>query len=468
MGSLLRFVSWLLKKVTFGVLLAVLGLASAGLWVFLRDRVDFDLRRSDLVRALTGETTRLRAALSDVEARLAELRHQIAASEQRARQADKVAGDLTALNSGLNRLATDAAQVRENDSRILAMRRMAEEARREGAALQEKLTRTQWEKDGLEIAVGRVEKQRLEVEAEKSKVVHYAREAWERYGRHILLAVAVYFLGPPLWRLFAYTLIAPGLSRRPPVRLGAASAPPEVRTSRAALGVTLAPGEVLWVKEKYLQASDEGLAKRTRWLLDWRMPFACAATGLIELIEMRHRGEAGGQAVTFSSQDNPHLELALVTLPAGAGLILRPRFIAGVIVPANGRLGLRRHWRLFTLQSWVTGQFRYFEFVGPCSLLLAGSRGVRAEILAPAEGTPPPARRVNRDALIGFTPGLGYRPVRAETFWAYLRGRNPLFDDRFEGQGVFLSQENTARDPAEQEPGLGARLRDAWLKCFGL
>jgi hypothetical protein len=468
MGTLLRFVSWLLKKVTFGVLLAVLGLASAGLWVFLRDRVDFDLRRSDLVRALTGETARLRAALADVEARMAELRHQITAQEQRAQQADKVAGDLLDLNSGLNRMTADSAQVRENDTRIVAMRQMAEDARREAAALKEKLTRTQWEKDGLEIALGRVEQQRLQVEAEKSKVVHYAREAWERYGRHVLLVVAIYFLGPPLWRIFAYTVIAPGLSRRPPVRLGSAAALPEVRTSRAALAMTLAPGETLWVKEKYLQASDEGLAKRTRWLLDWRMPLACVATGLVELIEMRHRGESGDQAVTFSSQDNPHLELALVTLPAGSGLILRPRFIAGVIAPAGGRLGLRRHWRIFTLQSWVTGQFRYFEFVGPCSLLLAGSRGVRAEILAAAAGAPEPARRVNRDALIGFTPGLGYRPVRAETFWAYLRGRNPLFDDRFEGAGVFLSQENTARDPSEKEPGLGARLWEAWLKCFGL
>ena len=73
-----------------------------------------------------------------------------------------------------------------------------------------------------------------------------------------------------------------------------------------------------------------------------------------------------------------------------------------------------------------------------------------------------------RDATIGFTPGLAYRPVRAETFWAYFRGMNPLFDDLFEGEGVFLCQETSAKGAQEQVRKFWAGLWGAALRVFGL
>ena len=127
-----------------------------------------------------------------------------------------------------------------------------------------------------------------------------------------------------------------------------------------------------------------------------------------------------------------------------------------------------RHWRIFRWQAWITGQFRFFEFVGPCRLLLAGSRGVRAERLADREGMAAPARRTNQGATIGFTPNLDYRPVRAETFWSYYRGMNPLFDDLFSGQGMFVLQE-TATDGAAGKAGrFWSTVWSGVLKVFGL
>jgi hypothetical protein len=108
------------------------------------------------------------------------------------------------------------------------------------------------------------------------------------------------------------------------------------------------------------------------------------------------------------------------------------------------------------------------EFVGPCRLRVSGSRGVRAEVLSAVVGNPAPARRTNQDATIGFTPGLAYRPVRAETFWAYFRGMNPLFDDLFEGEGVFLCQETSAKGPQEETRKFWAGLRGGVLRIFGL
>jgi hypothetical protein len=129
---------------------------------------------------------------------------------------------------------------------------------------------------------------------------------------------------------------------------------------------------------------------------------------------------------------------------------------------------IRRHWRFLRWQAWVSGQFRFFEFVGPCRLVVAGSRGVRVERLGDHEGLPATARRTNQDSTIGFTPNLDYRPVRAETFWSYYRGMNPLFDDVFSGRGLYVVQETATDGPAAKAGAFWSGVWSAVLKVFGL
>ncbi len=259
------------------------------------------------------------------------------------------------------------------------------------------------------------------------------------------------------------------VGRGEPIRLGLdPAALPEVGESHVSIEAVLQPGDVLRVKEKFLQASDEGLGRSTRFVLDWQIPFTSVACGLVELVEMSHRQPAGEYRVTLSNGDDPHLELALVEVPAGASLVLRPSFLAGVVQRQGERLTIRRHWRLLRWQAWVTGQFRFFEFVGPCRLAVAGSRGVRAERLADRAGQASPARRTNQDATIGFTPNLAYRPVRAETFWSYYRGMNPLFDDLFSGRGIFVLQETASDGSAAKAGKFWSGVWSGVLKVFGL
>ncbi|MDP2136542.1 MAG: hypothetical protein Q8J74_01690, partial [Candidatus Didemnitutus sp.] len=409
-------------------------------------------------------------ALADVDARLVTMRADVERIEGRAREAARLATELEEMNRGLNRLKTGADQIKLNEQRLARLRQLESEAREQVAATRTALTRTQWEHDGLRIALGRSADQLKFAEAQKSQVMHYARVAWDRYGFVIVFGIGSWFLGPPLGRLAAFFLVAPFISSRSPVRLGPpGSSRPEVVSSRASVEIELEPGAVMWVKEKYLQASDESLQRSTRWLLDWRMPFTCLAAGLRELIEMRNADPTAPRRATFSSQEAASVELAIVNLPAGSSLVLRPSFLAGLVSPRGSRaLLIRRHWRFFTLQAWATGQFRYFEFVGPATLLLAGSRGVRAELLDGQPGGAVPGRRANQDATIGFTPGLAYRPVRAETFWAYFRGQNPLFDDLFEGNGLFLCQQTSAKGEAAQARATTSSFWGGVLRVFGL
>lgn len=464
-----RFLSWLVQKFTLVLVLAVVAVLGLGAWIYLRDQVDFDVRRLELVRALTGQTAKFQAALADVEARQLTLRAERQAEQDRAEQAAKVAAELAELTGGLNRLLADNEQVKKNEERLARLKRMEKESLRRTEELTEQLTRAEWEKEGLVVALGRLDAQLKTVEKNKSRVLHYAREAWAKYGPHILLLAGLYFLGPPLAKLISYFALAPLMARCPPVKIGVAGkTQPAITLSRTSVDVPMGPGDILWIKESFLQSSDEGLVKKNRMLLDWHMPLTCLAAGLTELIEMRNATASTSYQATFSSQDNAHTELALVTLEQGVSLVLRPSFLAGAIRVGGQELVIRRHWRLFTLQSWLTGQFRYFEFCGPCRLLLAGNRGVRAEVLTASEGQPLPARRTNQDATIGFTPGLAYRSVRAETFWAYFRGMNPLFDDLFIGRGTFLCQETSAMNPQDQARKFWSAVGSGVRRIFGL
>jgi hypothetical protein len=469
MGFLLNFSRWLFGKTAAACLILALGLGAGGLWLFLRDNVDFDDWQRDVMRTLSGERAHIQSALSDVQQRLGRLKGEIAAERSKADQAGRIVEKLTALESTWDRLVGNPEQQRANAeqrSKMVAMR-SASIARAE--VLQRDYTRTTWERDGLEVALGKKDAELKAAEAKKSKLQHYLEGAWLRSKNWVYLALALYFLGPTMGKILLYFGVAPLIARGRAVRLTPELAElPEVATSRVSAEIGLLSGERLWVKSRFLQASDEGLVRSTKFLLDWRIPFTCVATGLIELLEIKARSGFGEQRVTLSNQANPQSELAVLTLPPGSAIVLRPSFLAGVIVPENGRLEMRRRWQLWRWQAWVTLQFRFFEFVGPCRLIVAGSRGVRAERLAEREGNASPARRANQDATVGFTPNLDYRPVRAETFWSYYRGMNPLFDDLFSGRGIFLCQEISAEGDASRARHFWSGLWGALMKIFGL
>ena len=470
---LYRLVSWLAQKIGVGLLIVVLGLGAYAVWLFARDHIDFDAQRLRVLQTLSGERQKLQAALNDVNQRLVNLQAEQAAQQDRAREADQVIAALRADDSwwrGVwSKLFGDSAEQRTKEERIARVEKLKTDATARVAQLKETITHTTWERDGLEIALGRVDRNLAEVERNKSKVMHYLSLAWAKTRWYVIVALASWFLGPTVWSLGLYYGVAPHLSRGRPIQLASeAAALPEVTASHVSVETALRPGESVWVRERFLQASDEGLRRRTRMVLDWRIPFTCAACGLSELVELANESGAAEYLVTFSNQADPHVELAVLALPAGASLVLRPSFLAAVIKPRTERLGIRRHWRLFTWQSWITLQFRYFEFLGPCRLVVAGSRGVRAEVLADRVGQEAPARRTNQDATIGFTPNLLYRPVRAETFWAYYRGMNPLFDDLFEGRGLFLCQEVSKQGDAAKARQFWASVWGGVLKVFGL
>jgi hypothetical protein len=470
MYSLLyRIGSWLLQKVSVGVLIVVLGLAAYGLWLFLQDNVDFDSRRSERVEYLRAERDRLAALQAEAVARIAALQAEAEEHQQKVQRAARVIETLRSLESWWDRVFGNPEQQKANAEQIANMEKLQTSLAASLAELQRSLTHANWEREGMTLSLARADAELAAAEQTTSRAEHYLRLAWERAGVYVVTALLLYFFGPSLWKLLMYYVLAPILARSRPIRLAdTIVALPSVTPSHVSIEAALWPGEVLHVREKFLQSSDEGLSRRTRFLLDWRIPFTSLACGLAELVEMRNVTAAGERRVTFSNADDPHTELTLVEVPEGTSLVLRPSFLAGVITRGEERLRIRSRWQFFRWQAWLTLQFRFFEFVGPCRLLVTGVRGVRAERLVERDGIKPIARRTNAAATIGFTPSLDYRPVRAETFWGYYRDMNPLFDDLFAGYGLFLVQETSVAGEAGKAGKFWASLWNGILKVFGL
>ncbi len=209
----------------------------------------------------------------------------------------------------------------------------------------------------------------------------------------------------------------------------------------------------------FLQSTSDVGPKSTRWLLDMHHPFTSIAAGLTFLVRIRGEGEQ----TTISATHDPFAEVTVLALPAGASCVLQPRALAAVAQPIEHPLRMTSHWRLLSLNAWLTLQLRFLVFHGPARLVLKGGRGIRIE--RAEQG-----RIFGQDQVVGFSTDLGYAVTRSETFWPYFLGREPLLKDRVTaGGGVLILEEApmAARRSGRTPRGIEGAI-DAAMKVFGL
>ncbi len=199
-----RLALWLVQKAGVAALLVAGGLGAYAFWLATRDPVDFDLRRSESLRLLTGEQQHLEAALGEVKQRIASLETGLAAQQERRHTADRV---IAALRTGdtwwrtvWDKLFGDVDQVRTKEERLDHLEKMKTEATARAAELRTTIIRTAWERDGVEIDLERVNRHLAAVERDRSKTLHYLALAWQRSRWYVIIALAAWFLAPTLWR----------------------------------------------------------------------------------------------------------------------------------------------------------------------------------------------------------------------------------------------------------------------------
>ena len=309
-----------------------------------------------------------------------------------------------------------------------------------------------------------VQAQRARIERDPRQRLLTAAKAALPTALWILVAL---MLTPILVKTFLYFVLAPLAGTLPPIRIVPDPHAPDIpapRSSAVSLPFDVGPGEEILVHADFLQSSSQPARKETQWFLNPRIPFTSIASGMFILTRIRPEADTGTRVVV-SSQSDALGEVGAIQVPERAAMVVQPRSLAGIVKRVGQPVRITRHWRLASLHAWLTLQLRYLAFHGPCTLILKGCRGVRAE--QPDPGRP---RLINQAATLGFSANLDYRNTRCETFVSYLRGKEDLFNDLFAGgPGRFVYEEMPAGGRRGGIVGRGLEgAVDAFLKAFGI
>jgi len=457
----------LARKIAGALFAGALTLVAYGLWLYGRDNVSFEDLRERQTAAMNAERATLTISLVELIEKQRAATAGLGEQQQREQQADKVLASLHGLNPGaLDRVFGDREQQKINAERITRMEKLKLETHTRSVELQREIVIGEQKRGSLASRMETLDGQLLELSAEPHPVIHYARTTWHEARGWVMLAVAAYLFGGLLVAMLLYSGWARIVARSPVFQLTAQPGAPLATIGASAVTVhdDLWPGEVLRVKPSFLQSNDEGLLRKKRRVWSWRFPLSFYAAGLTGLVELRNARSGGERRVTFSNVHDAYAELVGVAVPEGGSLVVQARVVQGIITRGDQVPVIRRHWRLFCWQSWVAGQLGYFEFDGPCRLVVSCVSALVVESVECSDDKKLPARRVQSKGIVGFSPGLTLKAVRTDGFWRYARGMVPLFETKLSGSGVFLVRETDDRSRL--------RRRDGWragcLRYFGV
>lgn len=278
----------------------------------------------------------------------------------------------------------------------------------------------------------------------------------------VLLGV---ILTPILIKLFLYFILAPIVSRLKSVQIDNSEQTmviPEQtgHISKHAITLQLLPEQELLLHPDYLQSFSQRAEKTTQWFLNSSIPLTSWAAGLVTLVRLR---SPDLETVQLASMYHPFEELVIITLPENSQLVCKPRGLVGVIKDRHHAVHISKHWRLFSLHSWLTLQLRYLVFHGSCQLIIKGSGGVVVE-------SAQHPRLIQQNATLGFSSHLAYSNYRCETFVSYYLGKDALFNDRFQGEsGLYFYEQSPLHQPTSTKGSKRVDgVWDAVLKVFGI
>lgn len=270
----------------------------------------------------------------------------------------------------------------------------------------------------------------------------------KRHWKTGLLLGCLVLGGPMLFRAFWYYSIAPLItSRAESIRLCedrvqglmASGGTPAIHCSKPEkrLPILLQPKETLCVRASWLSALDGHAKKRTQFLWRWDAPLISYAAGLVELTRVDAVDKPVNMSLSSGRDADSHI--TCIDLRDHPGLIFHPRHVVGVIQSGDS-LRLCRYWRLASLHAWCTLQLRYISLSGTGKVIMWGVGGI--EPSAPCREP----QQVNQSSVAGFDGRLSYSVRRNETFWYYFVGKQPLFDDCFQGEHSYLMCHGDSRD----------------------
>jgi hypothetical protein len=470
LSHLRKFFSWLFLKVAFSAFLTVAAFALCATWLFLHNDPDFDATRARVIANLEAGNTAALTARDETAAQLAALQAEEAAQRGRAAKAAALGENLKPLQHWWKRWITDREQQRRIAEQIERMETLRRESDQEAKRLSREEIKAVDELARCERRLRRTNEQLSCTKGSDTMALYYLNASWWHARWFVFAGLLLYLSGPTLGQLLLFYAVAPRVARGRPVRLAEKAAEfPWLGESRTVVEIVLWPGEVARVRRRYLESVEAGIAKRARLLMSWRIPITSLLTGFFRSYNLHNIHAGHLYRITLSDRKDEGNEMAVVHLPEGGSLVVRPSYLVGIVFPVARKFQMRRHWRVFCWQSLVSGQFRHIEISGPCRLIISAKAGLRAERLVPGETGTPQSCRASPERVIGFTPNLDYRLVRTPRFWNYYRWNHLLYDAHFSGAGIVLVRAQAASyGPLRGFTRLWCTVRDPLLRLLGL
>lgn len=443
-----EFISKLIRKLIMALVVAALALLTHALWMYVRERGDYEEHRSGRVALVDSQVAEAGARLAEASAKTDAAKKELAAQKQRDAQLEKLLVNLHSMDPGaLDRLTGDREAQALHAGNVERAEKMKTDTTTRIVELQREVVGGEDRVVVLSAAHKVLVDEQTSLRNENHAAFHYLRLSWNEGRWLVYLVFFGYLFGGLAIAIVLYYGWAPLAAKGRPLQFRNNDVPvPAVGESTLGVEHSLWPGERLWVRRRYLQTADDALTRGKRLVPDWRRPFSWWLAGARRLKELRNERSDGERTVVLADLDNPFAALAVVSVPEGGAFVVRASRVVGMIADINAKPAVIRHWRWRSWHSWVAGQFGYWEFCGRCRLVILCHGPIQAKtLLKPAGDEKPQSNREKMSDLLGFTPQIALHPVRTEGFWRYCRGRAPLFDLQVSGNGLYVLREMAGR-----------------------
>lgn len=334
--------------------------------------------------------------------------------------------------------AEDNFEEAQKDAEILRDSELSNQQKLERLREGGRATPVEREIDSTEEQLQRNGIEQASINEKESTPAGFLVTQWAKVWKIFLVVAVLALVVPPVLRLLNYFILMPVVRNRArPIRLTAEPLATDtvliLAPAERTLEVQLREGEIMTARSEHVRPVQGKV--RSQLLYDWSSPFISFGAGLYDM--SRVIGDERLTSATLSTPNDPDSYLMRIDFVDHPGLVMHPRHVVGVV----GEPDLRTAWRwgLTALTRW---QVRHILFSGTGSLIVQGSGDVTAT--NPAGGT----SRMDQNLVMGFDTRLVVGVDRTEVFWPYFRGKTPLVDDHFAGEGPYFWQKSTSDGPS--------------------
>ncbi len=279
---LLKFGKWILSKSIVALIAIAIAVAVFALYLYLGDSIKVERERKASLMDAQVYAQAIYSRLDSIHTEVIAVAEELESARKQLESANALVERLEGFLSKIEYLFSSAEDKASVDLQLLQAKENSSKFgplidKLRGRSSELRITRVGLSEEAriLEVRIGKLE-------TSSSEMARYLDSSWKTVRPYLPYALVGILLGPLVFKATAYYAIAPIFQRARAIRFSEESlAAPSALDGGVSISIVLRSEERAWIKESYLQASDEDLDRRNRFVLNWKIPFTCLAAGLV-------------------------------------------------------------------------------------------------------------------------------------------------------------------------------------------